>query len=275
MRLWHYVSQAILAQDPLTTSLSAATTTQRNSPSTLSPSNPSNPIMATSDGTDSTTNTTLYFGYGSNLWLKQMHQRCPNSTYLGIARLKDFKWIINERGYANVVEVENPAQPRRNAFVQSSWGTDTRLNFPEVLQWTGKYESQVWGLVYSLQPSDEARLDRNEGVPVAYTKEMLKCDFWPASEDRVDGSSEPAKMKWSKLKKRDLLVYINRDAVTPSKPKKEYIYRMNMGIRDAIKEGVPQRYVEEVMRKFIPEMEGEGEVVEVAKKQAAEFEDER
>jgi gamma-glutamylcyclotransferase len=272
MRLWHYVSQAILAQEPLTTSLSATTTTQSISstqsisPSAISPSNPSDLIMATSDGTNNTTNTTLYFGYGSNLWRQQMHQRCPNSTYLGIARLKNFKWIINERGYANVVEIKPMTKLRRNAV---------DLGVPEAWQWTGKYESQVWGLVYSLQPSDEQRLDRNEGVPVAYTKEMLRCDFWPASENQVDGSSEPAKMYWSKLKKKGLLVYINRDAVTPSKPKEEYVYRMNMGIKDAIKEGVPQGYVEEVMRKFIPEMEGEGEVMEVAKKQAAEFEVER
>ena len=272
MRLWHYVSQAILAQEPLTTSLSAATTTQSMSstqsisPSAIFTSNPSNPIMTTSDATNNTTNTTLYFGYGSNLWRQQMHRRCPNSTYLGIARLKDFRWIINERGYANVVEIEPMTKLRRNAV---------DLGTLEPWKWIGQYESQVWGLVYALQPSDEQRLDRNEGVPVAYTKEMLGCDFWAASEHRVDGSSEPAKVKWSKSKKKDLLVYINRDAVTPSKPKEEYVYRMNMGIKDAIKEGVPQGYVEEVMRKFIPEMEGETEVAEVAKKQAAEFEVER
>jgi hypothetical protein len=48
-----------------------------------------------------------------------------------------------------------------------------------------------------------------------------------------------------------------------------------MGIRDAVKAGVPEGYVEEVMRKFIPEIKDEGEVVEVAEKQALEFEDER
>ena len=125
-------------------------------------------------------------------------------------------------------------------------------------------------MVYSLQPSDEARLDRNEGVPVAYDKESLECDFWAA----VNGS-QPANVTGEEPEKVDMLVYINRDAVTPSQPKREYVYRMNMGIRDAVKEGVPEGYVESVMRRFIPEMEDEGEVVEVAKKQALEFEDER
>jgi gamma-glutamylcyclotransferase len=71
------------------------------------------------------------------------------------------------------------------------------------------------------------------------------------------------------------LVYINRGAVTPSKPKEEYVYRMNMGIQDAIEKGVPEGYVEEVMRKYIPEMEEVGEVVEVAKRQATESGNER
>ena len=57
--------------------------------------------------------------------------------------------------------------------------------------------------------------------------------------------------------KSDMMVYINRNAVTPSKPKVEYVRRMNMGIRDAVKAGVPEEYVKEVMRKFIPESKDE------------------
>jgi gamma-glutamylcyclotransferase len=269
MRFWHYVSQAILAQDPLTTSLSAtpsisSTSSTLSTSSKVSPANSIESAMVSSD--NSTTNTTLYFGYGSNLWLKQMHNRCPNSTYLGIARLDGYKWIINERGYANVVEIERLTTPRRNALVESNAALHLRMKL---------YESEVWGLVYSLQPGDEARLDKNEGVPVAYTKEMLRCDFWPASDDQDGDPSKPAKKKRAKKEKEDLLVYINRDDVTPSKPKEEYVYRMNMGIQDAIEKGVPEGYVEEVMRKYIPEMEEVGEVVEVAKRQATESGNER
>ena len=71
----------------------------------------------------------------------------------------------------------------------------------------------------------------------------------------------------------------------PDKPKKEYIYRMNQGIADAVKMGVPEKYVEEVMRKFIPEPEEEEEeeegkkskkksTEEFARRQAVEFVDE-
>lgn len=134
----------------------------------------------------------LYFGYGSNLWKDQMKKRCPTSTYVGIARLNGYRWIINNRGYANVVET-----------------SDTR---------TGT-TNEVWGLVFKLQPDDEDKLDVNEGVPEAYTKEDLVVDFWPAQGDekpRVLDDPQTIKM----------LVYIDRKRLEPDVPKREYIYRM-------------------------------------------------
>lgn len=195
---------------------------------------------------------TIYFGYGSNLWLHQMTTRCPTSTYLGVARLPNYQWIINDRGYANVVEVAD--------------SNSTSMS---------PYDDVVFGLVYSLEAEDEKRLDKNEGVPVAYTKEMLECEFWPSdTEHKVDTSKDPEK-------KEDMLVYIDRNRVQPDKPREEYIYRMNQGITDAVKLGVPEEYVRDVMRKYIPAQEDddgkEGErerMAEFARGQAAEFRDE-
>ncbi|KAI4662597.1 uncharacterized protein J4E79_004888 [Alternaria viburni] len=200
----------------------------------------------------SQTSPTIYFGYGSNLWLHQMSTRCPTSKYLGVARLPNYHWIINDRGYANVVE-----SPKQNSTSKSS------------------YSDVVFGLVYSLLPEDEKRLDKNEGVPVAYTKEMLPCDFWPSdTEHKVDTSKHPEK-------KESMLVYIDRNRVTPDKPRDEYVYRMNQGIADAVKLGVPEGYVRDVMRQYIPAeedeegKEGEREkMAEFARGQAAEFRDE-
>ena len=195
---------------------------------------------------------TIYFGYGSNLWLHQMTTRCPTSTYLGVARLPNYQWIINDRGYANVVEVTD--------------SNSTSMS---------PYDDVVFGLVYSLEAEDEKRLDKNEGVPVAYTKEMLECEFWPSdTEHKVDTSKDPEK-------KEGMLVYIDRNRVQPDKPREEYIYRMNQGITDAVKLGVPEDYVRDVMRKYIPAQEDddgkEGErerMAEFARGQAAEFRDE-
>ncbi len=186
---------------------------------------------------------TIYFGYGSNLWLHQMATRCPTSTYLGVARLNHYTWLINDRGYANVVEATKSSP---------------------------NYSDHVYGLVYSLLPEDEKRLDRNEGVPVAYTKELIPCDFWPSTtHEKADTSVPP-------FETRSMLVYIDRNRTTPDRPREEYVYRMNQGIRDALERGVPEDYVKSVMRKFILEGDDEEErrIGEFARTQAAQFKDE-
>jgi gamma-glutamylcyclotransferase len=205
---------------------------------------------------------TIYFGYGSNLWQHQMRLRCPDSQYLGVARLDNYTWLINDRGYANVVEQAAAAasqvrlplelEPQAQAVLAPS---DSAPNY---------------GLVYALSHADEARLDVNEGVPVAYTKEYLSCAFWPGAADgHVDVEKPPAET-------RDMLVYIDRKRMTADKPRDEYVYRMNRGIEDATARGVPGDYVSGVMRKFIPE-EGKGQregMRGFAETQAQRFRDE-
>lgn len=190
---------------------------------------------------------TVYFGYGSNLWLHQMRTRCPTSTYLGVARLPNYAWIINDRGYANVVSA------------------------PSSTSTSDDYTHTVFGLVFSLLPADEKRLDANEGVPHAYTKEYLTCDFWASSDGKpVDVNDAPTETK-------KMLVYIDRKRVTEDKPKEEYVYRMNRGIEDAVKVGVPRAYVKEVMRRFIPgDADGKKRrsLEDKARRQAVEFVDE-
>lgn len=220
--------------------------------------------MSTPDNTTPAKPQTLYFGYGSNLWLHQMQLRCPTSQYLGVARLPNYRWIINDRGYANVVERRDTAEAEAEAEAEAAAEAGNSS--------AAAAADAVYGLVYSLLPADEARLDVNEGVPEAYTKETLGVDFW-ASDPRVEDGwvdvSGPAQG-------RDALVYIDRKRVAESRPRREYVYRMNMGIRDAVKMGVPRGYVDAVMRKFIPgEGEGgKGEVERVAMKQALNFVDE-
>jgi hypothetical protein len=33
---------------------------------------------------------TLYFAYGSNIWIDQMNRRCPESIYVGTAELHEW-----------------------------------------------------------------------------------------------------------------------------------------------------------------------------------------
>jgi len=88
---------------------------------------------------------TVYFGYGSNLWRQQMHARCPENKFLGTARLADWRWIINTRGYANVVP--SPGD-------------------------------EVYALLYELSPSDEETLDMYEGVPSSYVKQTMLVQYF-------------------------------------------------------------------------------------------------
>ncbi|KAI9811550.1 MAG: hypothetical protein M1832_000860 [Thelocarpon impressellum] len=99
----------------------------------------------------------LYLAYGSNLWLDQMARRCPRSPFVGVARLAGWRWIINNRGYANVV----PAAA-----------------------------DVVYGTIYRLAAEDEATLDQYEHVPVAYGKEVLPVELLPGEAGGVQGREE-------------------------------------------------------------------------------------
>lgn len=190
-----------------------------------------------------------------------MRLRCPSSKYLGVARLGNYKWIINDRGYANVVETSSSNTTNYTNNTISSADHD-----------------HVYGLVYTLTPTDESLLDKNEGVPIAYQKEHLRTSFWSSDHGSWVDVTKPATAEM------EMLVYIDRNRTSEDEPKKEYIYRMNRGIDDAVKMGVPREYVDSVMRRFIPAEPDEGDMevgqgkkreeMEKALQQAKRFEDE-
>lgn len=173
-------------------------------------------------------------------------------------RLKGFQWIIYQRGFANIVEVDSRKEE----------GDEK-----------GDYRNQVWGMMYSLEEEDEKLLDEREGVPVAYRKEWIECEFWTVpeaaaaasasssreeEEEEEGGKNEEDTTTAEKKKKRKpaditkrpgkekMLVYINREMTDEGEIRKEYISRMNCGIKDAVKEGLPREYVEQVLRRWIP-----------------------
>lgn len=109
----------------------------------------------------------------------------------------------------------------------------------------------------------------NEGVPYAYTKEMPEVDFWPGDTKDLlsvlDVNTVPDK--------GEMLVYIDRRHTETDEPREEYIIRRNSGIDDALKVGIPADYVNRVMRKFIPPLNGtmNEEILREARNQAVEF----
>jgi gamma-glutamylcyclotransferase len=222
----------------------------------------------------------LYFAYGSNLSFDQMARRCPKSRFVGRARLYQYEFQINERGFANVVKVRDP-------------------------------EVFVDGLCYRLTKADEAALDRSEGVPTAYQKTELEVEFFPASPtllgrdvtdivDNRDSSSpalgpalgrpsasrdepltglpaivrrgigslltrfeeyeikeerppsvEPKSTSETRGVPAKAMVYLSTRFVQPDRPWDEYIDRMELGLREALRLGISDAYVRKEVRPWL------------------------
>jgi gamma-glutamylcyclotransferase len=196
---------------------------------------------------------TLYFAYGSNLWRHQMQHRCPGAQYIGVARLRHFKWQTNSRGYANVIEA--PPAPYS----------------PSTAKWLGPLmggeqpredNDRVYGLVYRLEKEDERKLDGYEDVPESYEKEQMWVEFWGKREG-ADGVGQPIDVKAMKSQRIKVLVYVDKKCTENATPGGTYRYKINVGIRDALAEGIPQSYVDQCIRPFVP-VDNEHRVVTMA-----------
>ncbi|KAI1417910.1 hypothetical protein F5Y13DRAFT_150038 [Hypoxylon sp. FL1857] len=196
----------------------------------------------------------LYFAYGSNLHLTQMANRCPASVFKGKAVLHGYRWQINERGVANVVE---------------------------------SAQDSVEGLLYLVTPKDERALDRSEGVSKnLYQKHLLKVDFEPhekysdlksfrvaqliaqltASHDTDhpesyssstvlhapaagnlvdnDTHAQDDAHNGGKKQKVKALVYVSENYANDGSIRNEYIQRMKNAAIDAMALGISRSFVE-------------------------------
>ncbi|RDW81619.1 uncharacterized protein DSM5745_05176 [Aspergillus mulundensis] len=175
----------------------------------------------------------IYFAYGGNMHLRTMAKRCPGARYLGLARLQGYRWQINERGYANVVKVPGDSESGLNG-------------------------GAVHGLAFLVDAEDEERLDRAEGVPNAYQKQMLNVELVVAggrfvgrdvsevmlsSEGLEDGSGRGVVGGGEIVQ---ALVYASKDYVKDGLPRAEYAARMRLGLRDAVSLGLGREYAESV-----------------------------
>lgn len=84
----------------------------------------------------------IYIAYGSNLNLEQMAMRCPTAEIIGTGMIQNYE-----------------------------------LQFNRVATIVPKQGAEVPGLLWSLEPNDEKSLDRYEGYPNFYRKEMFELDF--------------------------------------------------------------------------------------------------
>jgi gamma-glutamylcyclotransferase len=195
-------------------------------------------------------NGTLYFGYGSNLWQHQVARRCPNAKYVGIARLRHWRWQINERGYANVVEApqvpfdENLAKWLGPLMGDSVDEQDLRQD-----------NLRTYGMVYELSDEDVKKLDQWEDVPYSYERQEATVELWQRKEGQT------GKLNILRRGKRvNVMFYCDRNHTTDSPDTifRAYSYKMNQGILDAIEEGIPEGYIQECLRPFVPNVDDSG-----------------
>ncbi|KAI3324708.1 hypothetical protein HD806DRAFT_521791 [Xylariaceae sp. AK1471] len=213
-----------------------------------------------------TEGSSLYFAYGSNLHLTQMANRCPASVFMGKAVLPAYRWQINERGVANVIE---------------------------------SIDDSVEGLLYLVNPRDEKSLDRSEGVARGfYQKHLLAVTFEPHRQFSDRKSSEVAQLivqpevtketaspesqspsgalhvLLSKglvdqetglldeghaerqggpngTKNIKALVYVSENYTTDGLIREEYILRMRRAMSDAITLGVSRLFVDKYITPFL------------------------
>jgi hypothetical protein len=85
----------------------------------------------------------LYLAYGSNINRQQMAVRCPTAVVKGTSVLQGYE--LQFRGSARAVAT---VCPKENSFVPV--------------------------LIWNLQPADELALDRYEGYPRSYDKELVE-----------------------------------------------------------------------------------------------------
>lgn len=98
----------------------------------------------------------LYFAYGSNMNLDQMEFRCPEARVAGTVRLEDF----------------------RLAFCGNATGCGVATILPEE-------GSHVDGVLWEITPECERSLDRYEGYPHLYSKEMFRVKDKMGNETEV------------------------------------------------------------------------------------------
>lgn len=160
---------------------------------------------------------------------------------MAIARLDGWKWLVNTRGYANVVHCEDQV--------------DGDENF-------------VYGVLYSMSKEDEGRLDVHEGVdysaPDALDETITSREVRPKEQECgaynkwylpvgittwVDTGFQSACHGAHVL---TALVYVDEFRVSEGLPREEYVGRMNRGIEEAVALGLPRGWVENVVRTHIP-----------------------
>ena len=206
-----------------------------------------------------------------------MARRCPGSSPpVALALLKGYRWLINQRGYANVVYTGSI--PHMSTAATSALPTSED-------EASAYYMNSTWGLLYELSPQDETLLDGYEGVDLSAARMYTtptSADPSAQPDTLLDWREDKTLQGWEQghgaYAKRYLpveilqwyrepqfiqttmaLVYVDEQRVEESAAKIEYVGRMNRALREAGELGLPEEWVRRVVRRCIPADWGEGD----------------
>lgn len=191
--------------------------------------------------------------------LRCEHDPSTSAWPHAIARIDRWRWLICERGYANVVP---PIEWRIGR--QVSHGEMVPVSSTETEE---EENDVVFGVLYEMTPEDEYLLDGYEGVdhsaPASQYGDKIPIAVRPREQEHGAYNKwyVPAKVtKWlvtdDMTNKEDdvtVLVYVDEKRVTVGAPKFEYVGRMNRAIKESLDLGMPAKWVQSVVRKHIPE----------------------
>jgi gamma-glutamylcyclotransferase len=183
---------------------------------------------------------TLLLCYDTNLWRRQMARRFPAAKLIGVARLRHWRWQINERGVANMVEsAPPPYSPATARWLGPLMGGDG----------SGREDNErVYGTVYELGPGDEERLDA--AMDKSHSKQSSWVELWSFEEQGGNHKVDILK----RARRAKVVFQVDRDHTTDAKGKcsPSIAYRMTQGAHDLADMGVPKGYLDECVRSFLP-----------------------
>lgn len=107
------------------------------------------------------TGTFLYFAYGSNMLKRRLAERTPSATRLGVATAEGYRLTFDK------VSAQKPGRSGKCNIARTDDGSGL-----------------VYGVLYSINTSEEAALDAAEGLGKGYEKSTLQV--------RTDSGSKTA-----------------------------------------------------------------------------------
>ncbi|KAJ5212479.1 uncharacterized protein N7498_004125 [Penicillium cinerascens] len=185
----------------------------------------------------------LHFAYGSNMHLKQMAQRCPESVIFAKGALRNYKWQTNSRGGGNVLLGNADDVVHGIVFKIPSCEIEALRRYEGV----DKQFFVEQKLVIELEAISDPELSRQKTVDVVEVLAKQNSDHGQhdiSATMRPARSNEICQAETRLPGSHEALVYISTPMYSsPGTIRDEYRRRMQLAIADARFFGLSEDYL--------------------------------